>query len=112
MYRTYTSFACGPYMTSSVKTPINSPESISLKTIVSQCPYYCLTPWMVGTYVVLPIRGLRLPGVHHHRSVNEPGRITFICNPALSPPTVLLRLLTVTYKLFTKQATIPACSHD
>jgi hypothetical protein len=41
---------------------------------------------------VLPIRGLRPPGVHHHRSVNEPGRITFICNPALNPPTVLLQL--------------------
>ena len=24
--------------------------------------------------------------------MNEPGRITFICNPALSPPTVLLQL--------------------
>ena len=26
------------------------------------------------------------------QSINEPGRITFICNPALSPPTVLLQL--------------------
>lgn len=34
-------------------------EHIPKKTIVSQCPYYRLTPWMVGTYVVLPIRDLR-----------------------------------------------------
>ena len=42
------------------------PLVLAVKSIVAQCPYYRLTPWMVGTYIVLPIRGLRLPGVHRN----------------------------------------------
>ena len=101
------------------KTPTTSPESISLKkkTIVSQCPYYRLTPWMVGTFLSCCLYGAYAhlgyiietksctsyhlaedaeyqpaPTNWQFHLVNEPGRITFICNPALSPPTVLLQL--------------------